>query len=50
MQEWLRPILNESIGNGRDLQRLKEQLDLLSSNYREIEATFDAARTEEEEG
>lgn len=43
MQEWLRPILNESIDNGRDLDKLNKQLELMRSNYREIEATFDAA-------
>jgi hypothetical protein len=43
MQEWLRPILSESIDNGRDLERLKEQLDAIQQNYQEIEDTFDAA-------
>jgi SpoVK/Ycf46/Vps4 family AAA+-type ATPase len=47
MQEWLRPILSESIDNGRDLERLKEQLDAMQRNYREIEATFDSATGEE---
>ncbi|MEM0925116.1 MAG: AAA family ATPase, partial [Planctomycetota bacterium] len=43
MQEWLRPILNESIDNGRDLERLNTQLEAMRANYREIEATFEAA-------
>ncbi|MCO8123579.1 DNA repair ATPase [Stieleria sp. TO1_6] len=47
MQEWLRPILTESIGNGRDLSKLKEQLDQMAQNYREIEDTFDAATGED---
>ena len=34
MQEWLRPILTESIDNGRDLERLKNQLDAMQENYR----------------
>jgi len=49
MQEWLRPILSESIDNGRDLSRLKDQLDRMQQNYREIEATFDAASGEQEQ-
>ena len=47
MQEWLRPILAESIDNGRDLNRLKEQLDAMRENYREIESTFDGATRED---
>lgn len=47
MQEWLRPILTESIDNGRDLERLKNQLDAMQENYREIESTFDAATGED---
>ena len=47
MQEWLRPILSESIDNGRDLERLKQQLDSMQANYREIESTFDAATGED---
>ena len=49
MQEWLRPILSESIDNGKDLSRLKEQLDLMQKNYQEIESTFDAATGDETE-
>lgn len=47
MQEWLRPILSEAIDNGRDLDRLKKQLDAMQANYEEIESTFDAATGEE---
>ncbi|OYP36570.1 DNA repair ATPase [Rhodopirellula sp. MGV] len=46
MQEWLRPILSESLDNGKDLQRLKSQLDAMELNYREIEKSFDAAHGE----
>ena len=41
MQEWLRPILAESLDNGRDLDKLRGQLDDMLANYREIETTFD---------
>ena len=47
MQEWLRPILAESIDNGRDLGRLKQQLDMMKENYQEIESTFDSATRED---
>ena len=40
MQEWLRPILNESMENGRDLERLNKQLHAMLQNYQEIEQTF----------
>ena len=43
MQEWLRPILAESLDNGRDLDKLRVQLDDLMANYREIETTFQAS-------
>ncbi len=43
MQEWLRRFLAESIDNGRDLDRLRKQLDAMLQNYQQIEATFDAA-------
>jgi hypothetical protein len=44
MQEWLRPILTESIDNGRDLERLKQQLEKMLENYRQVERTFESAR------
>ena len=47
MQEWLRPILSESLENGRDLERLRTQLDAMQQNYQEIESTFDTANDEE---
>jgi hypothetical protein len=47
MQEWLRPILSESIDNGRDLERLQTQLDSMLQTYRNLEATFDAATGED---
>ena len=43
MQEWLRPILEESLDNGRDLTKLQSQLDDMLANYREIEQEFDSA-------
>ncbi len=43
MQEWLRPILEESIDNGRDLSKLGEQLDNMLTTYNEIEDEFDSA-------
>ncbi|WP_436715783.1 DNA repair ATPase [Roseiconus lacunae] len=49
MQEWLRPILSESLDNGRDLQRLKEQLDAMQQNYEQIEQSFDSASGDEPE-
>lgn len=47
MQEWLRPILSESLDNGRDLERLKKQLDEVQQSYEAIESTFDAASGDE---
>ncbi len=44
MQEWLRPILTESIDNGRDLERLKQQLESMLENYQQVEKSFDAAQ------
>ncbi|MEM9588765.1 MAG: AAA family ATPase, partial [Planctomycetota bacterium] len=43
-QEWLRPILNESIDNGRDLQRLQDQLQSMLKNYEEVERVFASER------
>ncbi len=43
MQEWLRPLLAEAIDNGRDLDRLRAQLDSMLANYQQIEKTFDSA-------
>jgi hypothetical protein len=49
MQEWLRPILSESIDNGQDLERLKNQLDSMLENYRQVESTFHAADSDPEQ-
>ena len=46
MQEWLRPILSESIDNGRDLERLKSQLDAMLQSYQQVESTFHAAQSD----
>ncbi len=43
MQEWLRPILSESIDNGRDLERLKQQLEAMLESYQETERSFASA-------
>ena len=43
MQEWLRPILSESIDNGRDLERLQAQLESMLENYQQVEDSFGAA-------
>jgi len=40
MQEWLRPILDESLDNGRDLGKLQEQLEAMLENYSAIEKSF----------
>ena len=43
MQEWLRPILSESIDNGRDLERLQAQLESMLENYQQVEDSLGAA-------
>ena len=43
MQEWLRPILEESIDNGRDLSKLGDQLESMLATYDQIEDEFDSA-------
>ncbi|MEM6978852.1 MAG: hypothetical protein AAF539_04230, partial [Planctomycetota bacterium] len=37
MQEWMRPLLTESIDNGRDLSRLQSQLDTMLQTYTDVE-------------
>ena len=44
MQEWLRPILDESIDNGRDLNQLAKQLETLMKNYQAVEDSFESGR------
>ncbi|MFK8115605.1 MAG: AAA family ATPase, partial [Rubripirellula sp.] len=44
MQEWLRPILEESVDNGRDLEKLRSQLESMLANYEEVERTFQEAK------
>ena len=44
MQEWLRPILTESIDNGQDLERLNSQLQAMLESYQEVERSFAASR------
>ena len=43
MQEWLRPILSESIDNSRDLEQLKQQLETMMATYQEVESSFESA-------
>jgi flagellar biosynthesis/type III secretory pathway chaperone len=43
MQEWLRPILDESLDNGRDLNRLQQQLESMLETYQQVEDSFEAA-------
>lgn len=43
MQEWLRPLLTESLDNGRDLSQLRSQLDAMLESYQQVESTFQAA-------
>ncbi|MEC7677796.1 MAG: ATP-binding protein [Planctomycetota bacterium] len=40
MQEWLRPILSESLDNGRDLDQLRAQLEAVMGNYTDVEKAF----------
>lgn len=42
IQEWLRPLLSESIDNGRDLDRLAKQLESMIANYAKADESFDA--------
>ena len=44
MQEWLRPILSESLDNGRDLEKLQTQLESMMQNYTEAEQSFSKGR------
>jgi type VI protein secretion system component VasK len=43
MQEWLRPILDESLDNGRDLNRLQQQLESMMETYQQVEDSFESA-------
>ena len=43
MQEWMRPILSESLDNGRDLERLNAQLQAMLQTYQEMERSFAAS-------
>ena len=42
MQEWLRPLLEESLDNGRDLEGLKAQLEMMLANYQQVQDTFES--------
>ncbi len=41
MQEWMRPLLTESIDNGRDIDRLVKQLDQMLQTYQEVEEVLE---------
>ena len=41
MQEWLRPILSESLENGRDLEKLRSQLEAMLKNYQQMESVIE---------
>ncbi len=40
MQEWLRPILSESVDTSRDVDRMRQQLEKLLATYSEAEAAI----------
>ena len=46
MQEWLRPIMEESIDNGRDLDRLQKQLESMMENYQSVQKSFESPEEE----
>ena len=41
MQEWMRPLLTESIDNGRDIDQLLKQLDQMMQTYQKVETALD---------
>ena len=43
MQEWLRPLLSESLDNGRDLDRLNSQLQAMLESYQAVEKSFSSS-------
>jgi len=45
MQEWLRPLLTESLDNSRDLEGLKKQLEKMLQQYDDAEASFEPRKT-----
>jgi len=40
MQEWMRPLLTESIDNGRDIDKLLKQLDQMMQTYQQVESAL----------
>ncbi|MEM1070094.1 MAG: AAA family ATPase, partial [Planctomycetota bacterium] len=44
MQEWMRPLLEESLDSGRDLEQLKRQLESVLENYQQVEQSFESAK------
>ncbi|TWT72340.1 DNA repair ATPase [Crateriforma conspicua] len=47
MQEWLRPILQNQIESGSDLQQLQQQLDRMVKTYQDVEKAFQDGKTDE---
>lgn len=45
MQEWLRPILDESIDNGRDLSDLRGRLEQLMKTYSAVQESFEGGES-----
>ena len=43
MQEWLRPILDESVDNGRDLEKLRDELQRLLKTYAAVEGSIEGS-------
>ncbi|TWT92532.1 DNA repair ATPase [Neorhodopirellula pilleata] len=40
MQEWMRPLLNESLDNGRDIDKLLKQLDQMMQTYQQVDSAL----------
>ncbi|SMP51492.1 MoxR-like ATPase [Neorhodopirellula lusitana] len=49
MQEWMRPLLTESIDNGRDIDRLLKQLDQMMQTYQQVESVLEPDASESAE-
>lgn len=47
MQEWMRPILSESLDNGKDLHRLQTQLESMLQNYSDAVQSLETGDTDQ---
>jgi len=47
MQEWMRPLLSESLDNSRDLDHLKQQLETMMRTYGRVEEAMKGEQAEE---